>query len=113
MTRTSPRLSNRMARSSMPDRQLYAYLLVFELPFGTTSEIADFLNANGNIFLNWLTVLPNSFFIISHLSATELGKAFREYTENQGRFIILDVKTDRSGWLPKKAWDFINNPQSV
>jgi hypothetical protein len=60
-----------------------------------------------------MTVLPNSFFVISGKSATEVSDVFRLFTKDKGRFIILDVNTDRNGWLPKKAWDFVRHPKAI
>ncbi|NMF60107.1 hypothetical protein [Pseudanabaena yagii] len=115
MVRSSSNNPNRGRIAQIPktDVELYAYLLVCDESVGTMVEISSFLNKNESVFLNWLTVLPHSFFIVSHRSATELTKVFRTFTKDQARFIILDVNTDRNGWLPKKAWDFINNPQSI
>jgi hypothetical protein len=89
----------------------YAYLLVFDSNIGTEKEVSKFLDEREDIFQNWMTVLPNSFFIVSDKSAKEIADVFRSLTQNNGRFIVLDVETDRNGWLPKKAWEFIKNPK--
>lgn len=91
----------------------YAYLLVFDVTVGTLEEVSKFLDKREDIFQNWMTILPNSFFVISDKSATELSDVFRTFTEDKGRFIILDVNTDRNGWLPKTAWNFVKKPKAV
>ncbi|AFY61400.1 hypothetical protein Syn6312_2285 [Synechococcus sp. PCC 6312] len=91
----------------------YAYLLVFDTVIGSLQEVSKFLDKREDIFQNWMTVLPNSFFVISDKSAKELSEVFRTFTNDQGSFIILDVKTDRNGWLPKKAWEFVRKPKAI
>lgn len=91
----------------------YAYLLVFDATVGTLEEVSRFLDKREDVFQNWMTILPSSFFVISDRSATELSDVFRTFTKNKARFIILDVDTDRNGWLPKKAWNFVKNPKAV
>ncbi|XHX76110.1 MAG: hypothetical protein RBJ76_16855 [Stenomitos frigidus ULC029] len=91
----------------------YAYLLVFDVTVGTLEEVSKFLDKREDVFQNWMTILPNSFFVISDKFATELSDVFRTFTKDKGRFIILDVNTDRNGWLPKKAWNFVKNPKAI
>ena len=107
--------SRRLARQSKLSaaKKKYAYLLVFDSTIGALEEVSKFLDFREDIFYNWITILPNSFFVISDKSATELTKVFREFTQDKGRFIILDVETDRNGWLPKKTWDFLNDPKPI
>lgn len=90
----------------------YAYLLVFDITVGTLEEVSKFLDKREDAFQNWMTILPNSFFVISDKSAAELSDVFRTFTKDKGRFIILDVNTDRNGWLPKKAWNFVKTPKA-
>ena len=89
----------------------YAYLLVFNSRVGTVQEVSAFLDEREDVFQNWITTLPNSFFVVSDRSASELSEVFRSFTKDKGRFIILDVDTDRNGWLPKKTWNFIKEPK--
>ncbi len=85
----------------------WTYLLVFDDAVGTRREVLDFLDRQPEI-LNWYTCLSNAVFIVSTKTAGELTKLFRSFTSDKGRFVILDTDTDRNGWLPKKAWDFIS-----
>jgi hypothetical protein len=105
----------RLARQSKPlaARKKYAYLLVFDSAIGSLEVVSKFLDSREDVFYNWITILPNSFFVISDKSASELTTVFREFTQDKGRFIILDVETDRNGWLPKKTWEFLNDPKAI
>ncbi len=105
----------RIARQSklLAAKKKYAYLLVFDSAIGSLEEVSKFLDFREDVFYNWITILPNSFFVISDKSASELTTVFREFTQDTGKFIILDVETDRNGWLPKKTWEFLNDPKAI
>ena len=60
----------------------YAYLLAFDDAFGTMDEVRSFIDSQPEI-LNWLTSMPNTFFIVSELSATDLQKIFREFAKSR------------------------------
>ena len=89
----------------------WAYLLVYDDVVGTREQVKDFLNSRKEI-LNWYHCLPDSFFIVSNKTANDLTTIFRQFTQDRGRFLILDVNTDRNGWLPKQAWEFMRNPKA-
>lgn len=93
----------------------YAYLLAFDDELGTREEIRKFLDSHEDVFQNWQSVLPNSFFIVSDKSATEMTDVLHKLRRKNGggRFLVVDLDTDRNGWLPKKTWDFIRNPMAA
>ncbi len=91
----------------------WAYILVFDDGLGTRKEIQDFLNTRSEV-LNWYACMTNAIFIVSDKTATTLQRIISEFNANKGaNFIILDVATDRQGWLPKKAWEFISKPKAT
>lgn len=91
----------------------WAYILVFDDGLGTRQEVQSFLNTRSEI-LNWYACMSNAIFIVSDQTAAALQKIISEYNAGKNaNFIILDVKTDRQGWLPRKAWDFISNPKAT
>jgi len=90
----------------------WAYILVFDDALGTRKEIQDFLNTRPEI-LNWYACMSNAIFIVSDKTAATLQKVISEFNVGKNaNFIVLDVKTDRQGWLPIKAWEFISNPKA-
>ena len=93
----------------------YAYLLVFDDELGTQEEVRKFIDSHEDVFQNWYAVLPNSFFIVSDKSATQITDMLHELRlkKGGGRFIVVDLDTDRNGWLPRSTWDFIRNPMLV
>jgi hypothetical protein len=88
----------------------WSYLLLFDDEAGSLDCVRRFIDTHPDI-LNWYHILPNSFFIVSERTADQLANIFRRFTNDKGRFIILDTKSDRSGWLPLKAWQFMADPK--
>jgi hypothetical protein len=52
--------------------------------------------------------------VLSGQKLATLQKIISEFNAGENaHFIVLDVKTDRQGWLPAKAWEFITNPKAT
>lgn len=92
----------------MPDEGPWNYILVFSDGVGGREDVKEFVDSQTEI-LAWYLCMSHAIFIRSKLDATGLQKMFRGFTNDKGRFIILDCDTDRNGWLPKKAWQFMRN----
>lgn len=92
----------------MPNQGPWNYILVFNDSIGTISQVKNYLDKQPEI-LSWYYCMTHAIFIRSELTAKELTDLFREFSHSRGRFIILDCNTDRNGWLPKKAWEFMRN----
>ena len=88
----------------------WKYLLVFDDAIGTRREVLDFLDKRPEI-LDWYACMSNAVLIASPKTASELADLFRRFTADKGRFVILDTDTDRNGWLPSKAWDFLRTSE--
>lgn len=90
-----------------------SYVLVFDDAIGTRRKVLDFLDQRPEI-LNWYTCMSNAVLIVSDKSADELTKLFRTFTQDRGRFLIINASdSDRNGWLPQKAWRLIRNADSA
>ncbi len=90
----------------------WAYLFVYDDKVGTRDEIKAFLDSRPEI-LNWAYCMPHSFFLVSNRTASGIRELISSFNKNGGRFIIVDVKTDRDGWLPRSYWDWLSNPKGV
>lgn len=93
---------------------LYAYALVYEAaevdPDLLTAEI-DKLDAKTQV-VNWWAPFAGFMVLVSPSSATRLVRLLRKRTSLDGeRFVVVDLDTDKNGWLPKHGWDFINDPR--
>lgn len=89
---------------------MWAYVMTFDDSVSVENLVKE-LDSVSEI-LNWYSCLPRSVFIVSEYDAKTLSKIIRSQT-SVNNFIILDAKTDKNGWLPKKAWNFLNNPKKV
>lgn len=89
---------------------LWAYVVVInDVP---TQEFTTTIDQHSSQIVNWMSVLPNTVFVVSPLPARDLGVFLRNIFANRlSRFLILDAITDRSGWLPKNAWEFLSHPK--
>lgn len=90
----------------------WAYVFVYDEKFGTREEIKNFLDSRPEV-LNWYYCMSNSFFLVSNKTATTLQQLISGINKNNAYFIILDAKTDKNGWLPRKIWEFLNTPKGV
>ena len=82
------------------------YIIVFSDSVGEKDDVKKFIDSRPE-FINWYLCMSNAIFVKANYDAKQITKIFREFTEDEGRFIVLDVDTDRSGWLPKRAWSFM------
>jgi hypothetical protein len=85
-----------------------AYLLVFGGEIGTREQVREYLNAIKEI-THWRYEVPNSFFVISEQDATFLSRRLRELSSAKGRFIFVEIGSNRNGWLSTKSWYLIKN----
>lgn len=90
---------------------LYSYVVIFEGV--TVLEFAQIIDSYNAEILNWYSVLPQTVFVVSGLTASDLTKFIRNKVTGISRLLVLNAKTARNGWLPKAAWDFLNNPRPV
>lgn len=85
-----------------------SYILVYNDDIGSLEEVRDFIDKESEIE-TWRVDLPNTFYLISSLSANDLAQIFHKLSKRQGRFIISEISTNKQGWLPERTWKFINS----
>lgn len=56
----------------------------------------------------WRYDLPNTFYLVSDLSATKLSELVQEFNAGKGRFLICEVGLNKQGWLPRRTWQLLN-----
>lgn len=92
----------------MSSKGPWNYIIIFSNSAGDRYAVKEFINSRDEI-ITWFLCMSNAIFVRSNRTATQLQNIFREFTKDRGRFLILDCKTDRGGWLPRKAWKFMKN----
>lgn len=75
-------------------------------------NVTTTINKMSHDIPNWMTVLPQTVFMISPHNAKKLSSILRKSTDVD-RLLVLDAKTDRNGWLPSNSWEFLSNPKYV
>lgn len=82
------------------------YVIIFSDSVGERNDVKEYINSRVE-FTNWYICMSNAIFVRTSCTAKGITDIFREFTDDSGRFLVLDVGTDRSGWLPQKAWEFM------
>ncbi len=71
----------------------------------------EFLNSRRDV-LNWMSVLPNTVFIVSNASVETLTNVLRRRFPN-AFFLITEFNTRKAnGALTDGVWDFLNKPSA-
>lgn len=84
-----------------------AYLLVYNDRLGSRETVKQCLNGMSEV-VTWRSDLPHSFYIVSNEDATTLAKAIR-HRIGAGRFVIVEITSNKGGWLPSATWYLLNN----
>jgi hypothetical protein len=82
-----------------------AYLLVYSNSLGTREKVKNVLDKTNKV-IHWRYDLPNSFYLVSEFTASQISDVIRAKLGN-GRFIITEISDNKQGWLPKASWDLI------
>lgn len=91
----------------MNDR-LYLLVLGATLDF---EEVKSFVDGQDCI-TDWFCSMPNSMFLVSTASASEIYETIRNKF-NSGRLFLTEVSSvNRQGWLPRSHWAKIHNTNS-
>lgn len=84
-----------------------AYLLIFNGHFGTFPHVQKLLNQIPEI-LDWRYELPNTFIVISEVSANDLFKRFTGMNRFS-RLLISEISENRQGLMSPEAWKLMND----
>lgn len=87
-----------------------SYIFVFEPAFGSLDDVRTYIDTIPEI-LNWRTELPNSFFLVSELSAKELFNKIKPFSHT-GKFLISETTSNKQGWLGKTSWNLMNKKRT-
>jgi hypothetical protein len=83
----------------------WVYVVVYS---GVSREqITAVLDRYEDKFPDWLSMLPQTVFVVSSLTAKGVSEFLRGKLSGLSRLLVLDANTDRNGWMPEKAWEFL------
>ncbi len=87
------------------------YLFSFNATMGTRQQVLDFLDTLPQV-LNWYAPLPQSVILISDSPMQKLSELIHNHYPMSFFIITEIVDKANNGWLPREAWEFINDPKS-
>lgn len=91
--------------------KLDAFLLSFDTTQMSRKDLIGVVDSIPEI-VNWYAFLPATICLVSRLPIADLTRVIRLRLPNL-RFILVRLeKEQRKGWLPRSAWDFMNEPRS-
>jgi hypothetical protein len=70
------------------------------------SELFSAIKANAN---GWWHYLDNTWVVNTNKSADEFTRELFPYIEKPDRLLVVKITGDHQGWLPKDAWNWLNN----
>jgi hypothetical protein len=90
----------------------WSYLLVFNEALDA-EKVRELIDKQPEITY-WYRCLPNSMFLTSSLSASQISNLIKDEFSTRGgqRFFITEVHADRQGWLPRAVWHMLKNPDN-
>jgi len=56
----------------------------------------------------WWHHLDSTWIIKSSLTVNEVSDNIKAETDNDDRFIVIEIKNNKQGWLEQNAWDYLN-----
>jgi hypothetical protein len=85
----------------------FAYIVSFTLS-GPIGAYEDFFRELQQCD-NWLNYIPGFWIVITRLSLVDLAERLRKKIRTGDWLIVMPAKGPADGWLPKVAWEWINN----
>ncbi len=56
----------------------------------------------------WWHYLGSTWLVDTNVTASAIWKKLEPHVDKNDSFLIIGVTKDHAGWLPQKAWDWIN-----
>lgn len=82
------------------------YLVTYDFREPTEKQLEDFYGELKNSSA-WWHFIEGTWLIRTNEDAKTIYARLKPYINVNVNLLVLDVGTDMAGWLPKKAWDWI------
>lgn len=89
-----------------------AYVLVFNEATGGKEVMKGWANQDPAI-IHWRSDLPHCMYLISEAEAGELSASLLKHIGKRGRFLIVEVGTNRQGLLTPESWYLFKHKQRM
>lgn len=57
----------------------------------------------------WWHYLDSTWIIKSNLTVNQVSDKIKPETDENDRFLVIEVKNNKQGWLTQDAWDYLND----
>jgi hypothetical protein len=84
------------------------YLIAYEINT-VGAETDKILQGIKNIGIGWMHYLPNVVLLHSNDNAEVIGKKIFKLITKTDQVLVIRVTKEYYGWLPKRAWDWLNS----
>lgn len=84
-------------------------MLIYSDSLGTREEVKECLNDIPEVW-TWRYDMPNSFYVISNYESDQIANAIHKKM-GKGRFLVTEITSNKSGWLPPESWHLINKKE--
>lgn len=82
------------------------YIFNYSDTAGTREQVKAWIENESKIS-SWRYDLPNSFYLLSKASSSDLSASFNKYNGKKGRHLIAEITDNRQGLLTSKSWAFM------
>ena len=62
---------------------------------------------------SWWHYLDSTWLVSTNLNASQIFSKLKEHIDANDNILVISVGNDYSGWLPKKAWEWIKDKLST
>lgn len=81
-----------------------AYLITYDLNYNDNYEL---LEQELKKFEKWWHYLERTWIVVSDDTPKEIWNKIEDKVNKNKYLLIIEIKKNTNGWLPKKAWDWI------
>jgi hypothetical protein len=87
------------------------YIVAYRINAAATDS-GQTLEAIKKLGIGWMHYIPNSVLLYSNDSAETIGKNIFKLMTKDDYVIVIRITKDYYGWLPQRAWDWLNKDVS-
>ena len=84
---------------------IYAINYDLRTPGQQYDKLYDAIKSCGS---TWWHYLGSTWLVDTSLNASQIWARIQPHCDTNDRILVIGVTRDYSGWLPKDAWDWIN-----
>ncbi|MDB8436742.1 hypothetical protein GMB34_13500 [Turicibacter sanguinis] len=83
-----------------------AYMITYDLN-STGQKYDEVIKAIKDSSSAWCSYWKSSYLIKSSLTPDQIVDNVKPHLDNNDRFIVIEVKNNKQGWLTEKQWEYI------